>query len=227
MERFAVPVYRFAKTEDEVPAVIGVRLYTHWPVLTRGNLPPPSTKRWVLSRKAELAAAVHVGLISWNEIASSYRVRRQDIEAWISKLVGRGPEALLTLRAQDVSAQVTDVSANNKDEYTHSLSYNEEREILIWNGASGYEFTELEQKLICALLNAQGAALSKDSLMYLMYDGRGKPAHKTIDVFVCKTRKKLVRFTGSRQIETEWGNGYYIPSEKKSTSTTLELQAAE
>ena len=40
--------------------------------LTIADLPPPSTKRWVIRRKAEVVAAVRGGLLSLEEACSRY-----------------------------------------------------------------------------------------------------------------------------------------------------------
>jgi two-component system cell cycle response regulator CtrA len=44
-----------------------------------------------------------------------------------------------------------------------------------------------------------------------MYGGMDEPEQKIIDVFVCKTRKKIVQASGGRDyIETVRGRGYSL-----------------
>ena len=47
--------------------------------LTIADLPPPSTKRWVIRRKAEVVAAVRGGLLSLEEACSRYTLDRRRI----------------------------------------------------------------------------------------------------------------------------------------------------
>ncbi len=41
-----------------------------------------------------------------------------------------------------------------------------------------------------------------------LYGGMDEPKVKTIDVFVCKLRRKLTTVGGEKYIETVWGRGY-------------------
>jgi transposase-like protein len=51
-------------------------------VLTRDNLPPPGTMRWVASRKAQVVAAVEAGLLTIEEVAQRYRVSFEEFNSW-------------------------------------------------------------------------------------------------------------------------------------------------
>ena len=46
--------------------------------LSRGDLPPPNTKRWVASRKAAVVKAVRFGLISLEEACSLYDLTQDE-----------------------------------------------------------------------------------------------------------------------------------------------------
>ena len=46
--------------------------------LSRGDLPPPNTKRWVASRKAAVVKAVRFGLISLGGACSLYDLIQDD-----------------------------------------------------------------------------------------------------------------------------------------------------
>jgi two-component system cell cycle response regulator CtrA len=44
-----------------------------------------------------------------------------------------------------------------------------------------------------------------------LYAGMDEPEQKIIDVFICKTRKKLMQASrGKDYIETVWGRGYVL-----------------
>jgi hypothetical protein len=51
-----------------------------------GDLPPPSTKRWVMRRKAEVVAGVRAGLLSLEEACERYTLSVEEFLSW-QKLV--------------------------------------------------------------------------------------------------------------------------------------------
>jgi Protein of unknown function (DUF1153) len=51
-------------------------------VLTRDSLPPPNTRRWVASRKAQVVAAVEGGLLTIDEAMARYRLSHEEFFAW-------------------------------------------------------------------------------------------------------------------------------------------------
>ena len=62
--------------------------------LTRSDLPPPNTKRWVARRKATVVAAVDHGLIEPTEACSMYRLSDEELELWRSAVHKHGAAAL-------------------------------------------------------------------------------------------------------------------------------------
>ena len=50
--------------------------------LTIADLPPTSTKRWVIRRKAEVVAAVRGGLLSLEEACSRYTLTVDEVLSW-------------------------------------------------------------------------------------------------------------------------------------------------
>ncbi|MCW1403532.1 DUF1153 domain-containing protein [Novosphingobium sp. MW5] len=51
-------------------------------VLTRDNLPPAETTRWVAHRKAQVVAAVESGLISLDEVIERYGLSVEEFAGW-------------------------------------------------------------------------------------------------------------------------------------------------
>ncbi len=51
-------------------------------VMTRADLPPSSTRRWVASRKAAVVRAVEHGLLSREEARSRYALSEEEFESW-------------------------------------------------------------------------------------------------------------------------------------------------
>ncbi len=50
--------------------------------LTFTDLPSPDTKRWVIRRKAIVAAAVRGGLLSLDAACSRYQLNREELLSW-------------------------------------------------------------------------------------------------------------------------------------------------
>jgi hypothetical protein len=50
--------------------------------LRTANLPPPSTQRWVVRRKASVIAAVRSGAITIEEACRTYQLSEEEFLAW-------------------------------------------------------------------------------------------------------------------------------------------------
>lgn len=68
--------------------------------LTLDDLPPPSTKRWVIRRKAEVVAAVRSGLISIEEACERYKLSMEEFLSWQRLIDAHGMRGLRTTRLQ-------------------------------------------------------------------------------------------------------------------------------
>ena len=68
--------------------------------LTIADLPPPSTKRWVIRRKAEVVAAVRGGLLSLEEACSRYTLTVDEFLSWQMAIDQHGLAGLRTTRIQ-------------------------------------------------------------------------------------------------------------------------------
>ncbi len=62
--------------------------------LTRSDLPPANTKRWVARRKATVVAAVDFGLIEPTEACSMYHLSDEELDLWRSAVRQHGAAAL-------------------------------------------------------------------------------------------------------------------------------------
>ena len=51
-------------------------------ILTRADLPPAETRRWVASRKARVVKAVAYGLLSLKEALERYALSEEEFELW-------------------------------------------------------------------------------------------------------------------------------------------------
>lgn len=63
-------------------------------VMTRADLPPPDTRRWVASRKAAVVRAVDNGLITQEEALARYALSEDEFQSWINAVRTHGVEAL-------------------------------------------------------------------------------------------------------------------------------------
>ncbi|HEY7645460.1 MAG TPA: DUF1153 domain-containing protein [Hyphomicrobiales bacterium] len=69
--------------------------------LTIADLPPPSTKRWVIRRKAEVVAAVRGGLLSLGDACKRYRLTVDEFLSWQRSIEKHGLPGLRATRLQD------------------------------------------------------------------------------------------------------------------------------
>ena len=63
-------------------------------ILTRADLPPPETRRWVASRKAVVVKAVLYGLISQSEAMERYALSEEEFGLWRDAIATHGEKAL-------------------------------------------------------------------------------------------------------------------------------------
>lgn len=63
-------------------------------VLSRADLPPPDTRRWVASRKAIVVKAVLHGLISQTEALERYALSEEEFDLWRQAVQTHGEKAL-------------------------------------------------------------------------------------------------------------------------------------
>ncbi|MCL7996746.1 DUF1153 domain-containing protein [Brucella pseudogrignonensis] len=68
--------------------------------LTIADLPPASTRRWVIRRKAEVVAAVRGGLLSLEEACQRYTLTVEEFLGWQSSIDEHGLAGLRTTRIQ-------------------------------------------------------------------------------------------------------------------------------
>jgi len=68
--------------------------------LTLGDLPPASTQRWVIRRKAEVVAAVRGGLLTLDEACERYSLTNEEFLNWQQSIDRYGLPGLRTTRLQ-------------------------------------------------------------------------------------------------------------------------------
>ncbi len=62
--------------------------------MTRADLPPAETRRWVASRKAAVVRAVAAGLISQKEALERYALSDEEFSEWMTAVAEHGEAAL-------------------------------------------------------------------------------------------------------------------------------------
>jgi hypothetical protein len=68
--------------------------------LTLDSLPPPSTSRWVVRRKAEVVAAVNGGLLTVDEACARYTLSLEEFASWQRAVDRSGMPGLRVTRIQ-------------------------------------------------------------------------------------------------------------------------------
>jgi len=68
--------------------------------LTLESLPPPTTTRWVVRRKAEVVAAVNGGLLSVDEVCDRYNLSLEEFATWQRAVDRSGMPGLRVTRIQ-------------------------------------------------------------------------------------------------------------------------------
>jgi two-component system, cell cycle response regulator CtrA len=76
---------------------------------------------------------------------------------------------------------------------------------------SRVHLTGKEYQVLELLSLRRGTTITKEMFLNHIYGGMDEPEFKTIDMFVCKLRKKLATASGGKNfIETVWGLGYVL-----------------
>ena len=68
--------------------------------LTLADLPPASTRRWVVRRKAEVVAAVNGGLLSIDDVLERYGLTLEEFASWQRAVDRSGMQGLRVTRIQ-------------------------------------------------------------------------------------------------------------------------------
>jgi hypothetical protein len=63
-------------------------------ILSRADLPPPDTRRWVASRKAVVVKAVIYGLISQSDALERYALSEEEFSLWRAAVERHGDKGL-------------------------------------------------------------------------------------------------------------------------------------
>ncbi|MFN0114395.1 MAG: DUF1153 domain-containing protein [Paracoccaceae bacterium] len=75
-------------------------------VLTRADLPPPETRRWVASRKIKVVQAVEAGLIPLKEALERYDLSEEEFGLWRAAVEQHGIKALKVTSIQQYRASL-------------------------------------------------------------------------------------------------------------------------
>ncbi len=69
-------------------------------IMTRADLPPETTRRWVASRKAAVVLGVSHGLLPLGEALDSYGLSQEEFSEWKEAIEAHGIAALKTTALQ-------------------------------------------------------------------------------------------------------------------------------
>ncbi|WP_425070377.1 DUF1153 domain-containing protein [Sagittula sp. S175] len=68
--------------------------------MTRADLPPETTRRWVASRKAAVVKAVQYGLLTQDQAKERYSLSEEELLEWVKAATNHGEDALKVTRVQ-------------------------------------------------------------------------------------------------------------------------------
>ena len=68
--------------------------------MTRADLPPPDTRRWVAARKAAVVKGVASGLVTRDWAIDTYDLTEEEFDTWVSAVATHGVAALRTTALQ-------------------------------------------------------------------------------------------------------------------------------
>ncbi|NOX73052.1 MAG: DUF1153 domain-containing protein [Alphaproteobacteria bacterium] len=68
--------------------------------MSRADLPPAKTRRWVASRKARVVTAVEAGLLDVKEACEIYDLSKEELLDWCNRAKIHGEAALKATAAQ-------------------------------------------------------------------------------------------------------------------------------
>ncbi|MBV7393392.1 DUF1153 domain-containing protein [Mameliella sediminis] len=68
--------------------------------MTRADLPPKETRRWVASRKAAVVKAVTFGLLTHDQAKDRYSLSDEELLEWVKAATQHGEDALKVTRVQ-------------------------------------------------------------------------------------------------------------------------------
>ena len=74
-------------------------------VMTRADLPPKSTRRWVASRKHAVVRAVVHGLITQAEAQEEYGISPEEFRLWLDAVARHGEAGLKVTGAKKLDNQ--------------------------------------------------------------------------------------------------------------------------
>jgi hypothetical protein len=88
--------------------------------LSLDDLPPPSTKRWVIRRKAEVVTAVRAGLLTLEEACERYNLSVEEFLSWQSLIDKHGMRGLRTTRLQQYRRHLANQAEKMSDNRSSS-----------------------------------------------------------------------------------------------------------
>lgn len=68
--------------------------------MSRADLPPADTSRWVASRKARVVQAVEAGLITVDAACEMYALSEEELQSWLDSAQKHGADALKATNVQ-------------------------------------------------------------------------------------------------------------------------------
>lgn len=217
---FGKPVQVSLSEKEGVRVPVATRRHDNT-VLTLNDLPPVTTKRWVISRKADIVAAVRAGLISCDEVLQRYKLSLEEFTLWDKQLSSGGLSALRVTRTREnwIRAEEEAGKKSTSDAPTDlvvgDVSLVVAKKCLKSDMVIPLQPSEMV--MLAFLMRNEGVTVSQEQLLSQLYgdDPAQHPEQKIIKVFICRLRQKLAVASRRVHIKTVWGRGYMIVADEK------------
>ncbi len=179
-------------------------------VVTKGDLPPAGTTRWVANKKLQVLGAIRSGMLSRAEARERYALADSELERWIASEEKGGVEGLkCTKPPHSRRGSPRHVPRENFSVGRFEIEPAARR--VAFDGKSML-LTRYEMTLFALLAESADTVVSREEMLDALYGSRAaEPERKILDVFVCRLRRKL-RDLGCQPIESSWGRGYLLRS---------------
>ena len=141
------------------------------------NLPPPTTTRWVVRRKAEIVSAVRRGILSLEEACSRYTLTPDEFLSWEASIQQHGLGGLRTTRLQHYRMRGDCSAVANEARPVRRRNARDERAPCIWEVVCPSIKFSLPRHPVCHSIADIGNRLT-GLLDFHVDDDHTKPFHE-------------------------------------------------
>lgn len=183
-------------------------------IISRADLPPRETTRWVARRKQIVVDAVWAGLLPREEALEMYRITDAEFSGWEHAAARQGRVGLKANRQKALVAIQPKAETASRDAAFQlaNLTLDPSRQDACL-GEQPLQLTGIEFKVLNCLAINSGRVVSRVELMKSLYGDGPVPGLRILNVVICRLRSKIEEAADAHPhplIETVWGRGYAL-----------------